>query len=235
MTGPWTDPLPIIAWAIEHEEGLLMVDTGERADARDSPFARFDVGPDDEVGPQMRAAGLDPADVQTVVITHLHGDHMNGLGEFSGARVLLSAAELRYAGTAAAKLGRRLAHSELPESFAPEPVEFEGPPLGAFDASHAVTRAGDVAIVPTPGHTPGHASVIVVEDDVHRLLAGDCAYDQQQMLDAHPDGVSPKPAVARETMQRIARHAQEHPTVFLPTHDPGSSVRLEAGTVVPAG
>ncbi|MCA1657160.1 MAG: MBL fold metallo-hydrolase, partial [Actinobacteria bacterium] len=77
FTGPWTGPLPILAWAIEHDEGVIVVDTGERASVRDAPFARFSVSPEEEITPGLRAAGIDPADVGTVVLTHLHGDHMD--------------------------------------------------------------------------------------------------------------------------------------------------------------
>ena len=40
MPGPFSDPLPIQCWAIEHEGKLRLVDTGETAEARNVPFAR---------------------------------------------------------------------------------------------------------------------------------------------------------------------------------------------------
>ena len=49
FSGPWTEPLPILAWAIEHPEGVIVVDTGERAGARDAPFARFAVTAEEEI------------------------------------------------------------------------------------------------------------------------------------------------------------------------------------------
>lgn len=54
LTGPWSEPLPVLAWAIEHPEGVIVVDTGERAGVRDAPFARFEVTPEDELGPGLR-------------------------------------------------------------------------------------------------------------------------------------------------------------------------------------
>src|SRR5690348_9398374 len=62
---PW---LPIHAWLIEHPDGALLVDTGELAGVKDMPIARFQVGPDDEIGKQLERLGIEPA---TVVITHL--------------------------------------------------------------------------------------------------------------------------------------------------------------------
>ena len=45
--GPFTGPLPIHAWAIEHPDGLILVDTGESSSAHDTPFAKFAVRRED--------------------------------------------------------------------------------------------------------------------------------------------------------------------------------------------
>ena len=59
LPGPFSDPLPIHAWAIEHEGRLLLVDTGETASARNVPFARMEVEPRQELPFALAAAGLD--------------------------------------------------------------------------------------------------------------------------------------------------------------------------------
>ena len=56
-----------------------------------------------------------------------------------------------------------------------------------------LTRRGDVLIVPTPGHTPHHVSVVVCGDPSF-LLAGDTSYNQRLLLAGKVDGVSPDPA-----------------------------------------
>jgi N-acyl homoserine lactone hydrolase len=73
----WTEPLPIYAFAIEHPEGVIVVDTGESARVaaagyfpRWSPFFRFAVRmrvePSEEIGPQLERLGITPRDVRTV-------------------------------------------------------------------------------------------------------------------------------------------------------------------------
>ncbi|MGO9760195.1 MAG: MBL fold metallo-hydrolase [Solirubrobacteraceae bacterium] len=79
MPGAWSEPLPIHCWAIEHDGLLRLVDTGETAAARDVPFARFEVAREQELPAAMIAAGVRLDDVSEVVLTHAHGDHIDGL------------------------------------------------------------------------------------------------------------------------------------------------------------
>ena len=85
-----------------------------------------------------------------------------------------------------------------------------------------LTRRGDVLIVPTPGHTPHHVSVLVAGDPSY-LLAGDTSYNQRLLLAGKIDGVSPNQRVARRTHARILALAQQRPLVYLPSHDPESA------------
>src|SRR5947209_17292724 len=75
LPGPWSPPMPIHCWAIEHAGRLVLVDTGETAQVNDIPFARFNVTAADELPNAMSAAGLALEDVDQVVLTHMHGDH----------------------------------------------------------------------------------------------------------------------------------------------------------------
>jgi N-acyl homoserine lactone hydrolase len=88
----------------------------------------------------------------------------------------------------------------------------------------------------SPGHTPAHVSVVVVDGEMSYFLAGDTFYTQRLLVEQHVDGISPDEATARQTMQKVLRYAQETPTVYLPTHDPDSGRRLEDGaTLLPTG
>ncbi len=97
-----------------------------------------------------------------------------------------------------------------------------------------LTRRGDILIVPTPGHTPHHVSV-VVRGDPSFLLAGDTSYNQSLLLEGKVDGVSPDPRITRHTHARIVALAQERPLVYLPSHDPESETRLADRAVLPRG
>ena len=120
----------------------------------------------------------------------------------------------------------------LPDWFAPRSINFVPERFGPFERSQRVTPDGNVVIVPTPGHTPGHVSVIVVDGGVCHFLAGDTTYTQKALVGGQVDGVSPSEAVSLRTMRSILRLAQEHPTVYLPSHDPESGDRLARGATV---
>lgn len=239
----WSDWLPIYTWLIDHGEGPILVDTGETARVHDRgyhpswhPFYRravqFSVHRDEEIGPQLRALGVSPRDVRQVVLTHLHTDHAGGLMDLTGSTTWVAGAELRRATGMGGRVQGYLPH-RWPRWWSPRPVQFENRPVGPFGSSMSLTRTGDVLVIPTPGHTPGHLSVLVSGSPSY-LLAGDTSYNQTLLLSGRVDGVSPDAEVSRATMRRILTLARERPLVYLPSHDPESERRLrENATIMP--
>jgi glyoxylase-like metal-dependent hydrolase (beta-lactamase superfamily II) len=237
----WSDWLPIHTWVIEHEEGIVVVDTGETARVHElgyqprwHPFYRravhFSVHPGEELGAQLRDRGIGPRDVRQVVLTHLHTDHAGGLYHVTGSRVWVAREELERASGFGGRVQGYLPH-RWPKWWRPEFIRFDRRAVGPFEQAMPLTRRGDVLIVPTPGHTPHHVSVLVCGDP-SVLLAGDTSYDQSLLLAGKVDGVSPNQAVARRTHAHILALARERPLVYLPSHDPGSAGRLANGSVL---
>jgi glyoxylase-like metal-dependent hydrolase (beta-lactamase superfamily II) len=235
MPDRYSEPLPIHCWAIEHDGVLRLVDTGETAAARNIPFARMEVASRDELPNAMAAAGLRLDDVCEIVLTHVHGDHIDGLVH-THARVLANDAELEFARSPAARVMRRLLRQPLPAGFAPEPFALDGGPFGAFATSRPLSDDGRIVAVGTPGHTPGHVSVVCVDDEGrHVLLAGDATDTLEQLHARRADAIAPDPHVHRATLQTILDHCADQPTVYLPSHDPDSAARFAAGTIVDLG
>lgn len=232
----WTEPLPIYAFAIEHPEGVIVVDTGETARVgepgyfpRWSPFFRFAVRervePEQEIGPQLERLGIRPSDVRWVVMTHLHTDHAGGLHHFLDNEILVSRIEIEYAAGLRGRL-RGYVNKPWPAWFNPTRIAVPPAPLGPFPASLELTEAGDVMLVPVPGHSPGQLAVLVEDGDHSVFLAGDSSYTQDAMLRGVVDGVAADEDAERLTHERIRAYAAATPTVYLPSHDPETSARL---------
>ena len=119
-----------------------------------------------------------------------------------------------------------------PEWFRPTAVEYAAQVslAGAFGRVHPLTRAGDVLLVPTPGHSYGHQSVLLLgEPSV--LFAGDVSFDQAQMYRQQTPGISSSMSGARQSLAAVRRHLDTVPTVYLPSHDPSSLQRLRTRQV----
>jgi N-acyl homoserine lactone hydrolase len=231
----WRD-LPVNVWAIEHPEGVIVIDAGESAGTNDPKFFplllrpffatqyRFHVRPQDEIGPQLRARGIMPQDVRWVVMTHAHFDHSDALYHFPNAEVIFSRKEYEQV------MRSRALHfsfpSKWPRSIKPRLIDYVPEPLGPFSESYPLTIAGDVWLVPTPGHTMGHQSVILRDNGMSYFFAGDASFDLPSLLNGTLDAPAENADKVFETRQRIIDYAADKPTVYLTTHDANTEDRL---------
>jgi N-acyl homoserine lactone hydrolase len=235
----WSGWLPTYAWAIEHREGVIVVDTGQAAHLKSLPVwhpyfqlcVQFKIEPEEEIGPQLRALGIGKKDVRQAVLTHVHIDHDAGLAHFPHAKILASAGEIERASGIAGRL-RGYLPERWPSWFDPSAVVFEKAAFGPFGRSRRLTEAGDVIALPTPGHTPDHLSVAVLDGDTILFLAGDTSYAEHQMMAGIVDGVSPDEDVALASLGKIRQLAKEFSLVYLPTHDPEAALRLASRKLV---
>lgn len=124
----------------------------------------------------MRAAGLDPAEVVLIAHTHFHGDHIGGLlaadgsAAFPNARIAVPEGEWAYwmdAGEESrAPEGRRPGFANARRRFAP----YEGR-ISRFAPGAQV--APGITAMATPGHSPGHSSFLLADGGAQLLVIGD--------------------------------------------------------------
>jgi glyoxylase-like metal-dependent hydrolase (beta-lactamase superfamily II) len=169
--GEWL--LRFRCFAIRLDDGrVVLVDAG--IGPVDSPAASWAPVPG-RLPQELAAAGLDPAEVHAVVLTHLHTDHVGWAVTgtrpfFPNARYLLQQAEHDAVESLNPVLRERLI----------EPLAATGQ-LSLVDGD--TTVAGPLRVVATPGHTPGHQSVICETPDGPVLIAGDLLVHAVQLVD----------------------------------------------------
>jgi len=220
----WTGWLCVWSFAIEHSDGVVVVDAGQDPDFRSPRWdlylqlaTRFDATDADRLEARLREAGLDPSDVTHHVFTHLHVDHV-GAGPLPGARVVLNGDEW----SAATARGARLRGYMRAGITDPETV----------DGDHDLLGDGTVRLIATPGHTAGHQSVLVTPSEGPRvLIAGDAVYSEAALLHRTIDGVGVDPDRARASIDRLREICRDAPTVVAPTHDTGAARRVAAGQI----
>lgn len=165
-----TMDIPCLVWMIEGgADGPAIVDTGP-PDSEWSTKYHFPMKPralHQEPRESLRRAGVDPAAVRTVILTHLHWDHAFNNGLFPNARFFVQQAELRYA------IAPLPVHARGYEAVTcgMRPDYFTHTPLTLLDEDAEICPG--IAVALTPGHSPGIQTVVVDTARGRYLLATD--------------------------------------------------------------
>jgi len=217
--GAYRQPMP--AFLIEHDRGLLLLDTGlvPRA-AVDAEHVygsailerlSLEFAPDGTVESHLATLGFAVSDVTQVVLSHAHWDHTGGLHLFSGATFYVGRDELRWA-------------------FRPDPPQrlfFRHPDLESVSAARWLTVEddfdvfgdGSIQIITAPGHTPGNLALLVRLHSQTVLLTGDTvhmrsAWDGDLQMPADYSG-----KLAVQSISKLKRIARAHEARVWIGHD----------------
>lgn len=196
LPGGWSaSTLPVNVVLVDHPDGLCLFDAGpgERAMApRGLPWhpwlrlSRFEPTPEDEVAAALARRGATRADVRRLVLSHLHVDHAGGVDAYPSAEVVVSRTEWERSRGAGGRL-RGYVPSLWPDGRTPRLVEPGPPALGPFAASCDLIGDGTLVVVATPGHTPGHVSLLVDLDGAKTLCGGDLASTAEALRAVAPE------------------------------------------------
>jgi glyoxylase-like metal-dependent hydrolase (beta-lactamase superfamily II) len=189
--GSWQEAseIPVPAFVVEHEsKGLLVFDTGYSPAVRDSPEQYLgpllaaldlcDTEPGQSLPEQMSAAGLDPADVGYVAVSHLHFDHAGSVEAFAGATLLLPRREEE--GAWGARWFEDFFFEEDWDDIERRTViDYAATePWATFDGHYDVFGDGSAVLVDLHGHTAGTQGLVLRGRGGVILLTGDAAYTE---------------------------------------------------------
>ena len=175
--------LPVPAFLIEHPgAGPILVDTGLHPSVAVDPAQNFGrvwtrllsirMSPEQALRDQLRDHGIGHGDVGVVVMTHLHYDHASGATQFPGATFLVERREWGAASSGGLRQGYHRPHLDPSLRWRAIDVEPEADLFGD----------GSVRLLHTPGHTPGHLSLLLrLAGGERLLLTADAAYAQRTL------------------------------------------------------
>jgi 4-pyridoxolactonase len=202
---------PVYSVLIDHPDGLILYDTGYDLDHVNAvlPFELPLQTPEQTIPAQLALCGFTPEDVDIVVNSHFHFDHVGGNKYLTGAKTLVHKEELRHAKVP--EPFERLGYSDL--SFDHETVSYQ--PI-----------SGDYEIVPgvwlfeTPGHTIGHYSLLVeLENERNMLFCGDAAYTRTTLEKEWIAGFHLDPTKSVEAIRRLNYLARTRDADVYPSHE----------------
>jgi glyoxylase-like metal-dependent hydrolase (beta-lactamase superfamily II) len=223
----------LVAFVVEHPRGRLLIDAGVGRDVSKhlnaTPLLMRMLASLTVERPTIDALAahdLTPSDLQGIVLTHAHWDHVSGLADLREVPVWIAPEELAYARSedGGGKLYRQL---EAEGPFRLEELNFPGGAYGPFSASYDFFQDGSVVLVPMPGHTPGSIGVFVSLPNRQRLLVvGDTSWTKEgidwpaekpwlarRMVDHDPAGV-------REQLVLLHQLQRANPElIIVPAHD----------------
>lgn len=148
----------VYGFLVRDGEACVLVDTGVGAGSE--LIERLYRPRRVELADALAGVGASPGDVTAVVNTHLHFDHCGNNHVFPGVPVFVQEAELEAA--------------RQPGYTVPEWVEFAGARYVTVRGDHAISE--HLELRATPGHTPGHQSLVVRRGDRVELIVGQAAY-----------------------------------------------------------
>jgi glyoxylase-like metal-dependent hydrolase (beta-lactamase superfamily II) len=179
---------------------LVVIDTGNGLGALEQ--TKGAVG---QMNANMKAAGIDPAAVDIVVISHFHGDHIGGLKGADGkpiypnAEIKVPAAEWAF-WTDESNAANGFNKAQFPN--VKKMLDGLGDRVTKYDAGNEV--APGITSIATPGHTPGHVSFVVASGSGKLLVQSDVT--NIPMFVDHPDwhvAFDNDPALAQTTRHKF--------------------------------
>jgi N-acyl homoserine lactone hydrolase len=242
----WTRRLPINVYVIEHESGIVLFDTGQdRRSVTDRDYfpagfarfifrrlAKFTIGAGQSLSAQLLSRGYRAEDVTTVVISHLHQDHIGGVAELPNARVLVSAEEWKQLENPLAEVnGFLLDHIRI-AGVRWEPINLvpnSDATIAPFTAAYDVLGDGSLLLLSTAGHTAGSLSMFVRRSGLPPLLlVGDLTYDANSLGLGQVPGVGSRRKLQQSTRAVLELRLRHPGLVILAAHDPAAASMLAA-------
>jgi glyoxylase-like metal-dependent hydrolase (beta-lactamase superfamily II) len=204
-------------YLIKHAQGWMLWDTGiddavaAMPNGLPPPRPGFTVWRKPiTLAAQLAALGVKPSDIKFVAVSHTHGDHSGNVEMFPQAVLLVQKAEYEWP------------NPDKSPRFKPEH------PATKLSGDHDVFGDGSVLIVSTPGHTPGHQSLLVkLPKTGVVILGGDVVHFKENWDNRRVPGMNTDKEQSSASMQRVADLMAQNKAELWINHDMAQSKTMK--------
>lgn len=203
-------------YLIRHAKGLLLWDTGVPDAVAAMPDGMVVGGGAityrraKTLAAQLAEIGVKSADVTYVAVSHTHGDHIGNLGLFPSSTILIQGAEYDWA----------MGLPTKPAFAATQTIQ-------KLAGDRDVFGDGSVTILSTPGHTPGHQSLLVVLPKTGALvLSGDAVHFRDNWEQRRVPSMNVNRDQTLASLERLASVLAERKATLWINHDRAQSATL---------
>jgi glyoxylase-like metal-dependent hydrolase (beta-lactamase superfamily II) len=208
-------------WLIKHGSDWLLWDTGVPETALNDPRGWSTLPKlivyhlDKSLTDQLAEIGLKPDDVTRVAISHTHGDHIGNMGLFPNSTVLMQQAEYSWIHSANGPNDNVNQLMALARKLLGTPKK-----LQLIDGDTDVFGDGSVTLVSTPGHTPGHQSLLVhLKNSGFIILSGDVVHLEGNFEKNIVPSLNTNKAQSIASMEKIRQMIATYNAALFINHD----------------
>lgn len=200
--------VPVSAYLIEHPKGLILVDTGWHEEIRTDQkkhlgrlahsMFKGTLPAGESINEKLKDIGVESKDLDYVILTHLHSDHVSGLKHVKDAKKILTS-KLEWS-AAHKKLGyvKAMWSDVAIDTFCLKDI-----PYGPFKKGLDLFNDGSFYLIHTPGHSDGMVSILVKINAKWLLLASDVGYAKKSWEQFILPGVTTNKSHAQQSLRWV--------------------------------
>jgi N-acyl homoserine lactone hydrolase len=216
-------------WLIKHGSDWLLWDTGVPEATLNDPRGWSTLPSlivyhlDKSLVEQLAEIGLKPGDIGRVAISHTHGDHIGNVGLFPNSTIVMQRAEYSWIHSpdgANANVNQLMA---LARTLLGRPKN-----LQLLDGDTDVFGDGSVTLVATPGHTPGHQSLLVhLRNSGFIMLSGDVAHSEANFTKDIVPSLNTNKTESVASMEKVRQMLKVYNAKLFINHDKSETDTLK--------
>ena len=212
-------------WLLKRGSEWLLWDTGVPESALNDPRGWSTLPKlivyhlDKTLTSQLAEIGLKTSDVTYVAVSHTHGDHIGNVGLFPNSTVLMQRVEYTWISSPDGTNDNVNQLKALARKLLGTPKQ-----LQLLDGDTDVFGDGSVTLISTPGHTPGHQSLLVhLKNSGFIILSGDVAHSEENFEKDIVPSLNTDKAASIASMDRVRRMMATYQAKLFINHDKAQS------------